>query len=248
MKVIRILFFMALCLMGFATHAEEVIYTVKLGDTLSKIALAHRTSVDTLVETNSIANRDLIHPKQKLSIVLPERRVAVSSQKQAVVSPAIVAHASLQAESVKVQSRDISSNAMLVETSLYTCTIRPSSSPHCEEKAVLGHNEQVVPASVAIPTDHLPLSVSQDVMADMRAETQMDLENIDSASATMFSVVKDLFPLSLNDTRTKRRASIRKFLRTYLGPPHDLARMEDVLLDAPFPSLSLKPTRGEFKD
>lgn len=248
MKVFRKLFFLALCLLGFATHAEELTYMVKPGDTLSKIALTYRTSVDTLVGTNAIADRDLIHPKQKLNIVLPERKVAVSSHRAIATERVVVVHTSPQSE-VTIRPHGVSSSddVVLVETSLYTCTIRPSGSPHCEAKTVLGQIEQVISTTTRAATtikDPLPLRVEREV----ETENFSDLANIDLESSVTFSVVKDLFPFSLNDARTKRRASIRKFLRTYLGPPHDLARMEDVLLDAPFPSPSLKPTRGEFKD
>ncbi len=222
---------MALCLVGFATHAEEVTYTVKAGDTLSKIALTYRTSVDTLVETNTIANRDLIHPKQRLRISASERVVVASSQKVAATSRSFEAVPPTEAVVVKAPVVKTPNNTQTVETTLYICTIRSSGSPHCVEKAMLGQHEQVISTSVTPPTNILSLDVPRDVSA----ETLTDRADIDTVSVLSFSVVQDLFPLSLSDTRTKRRASIRNFLRTYLGPPYDLAQMEDVLLDAPFP-------------
>jgi len=43
-------------------------YTVKKGDTLTKIANAHGTTVSELVRLNSIQNPNLIHPGQKLKL------------------------------------------------------------------------------------------------------------------------------------------------------------------------------------
>lgn len=48
---------------------ETVIYTIVPGDTLWAIALAHKTSVSAICETNSIKESDIIYPGQKL--VLP---------------------------------------------------------------------------------------------------------------------------------------------------------------------------------
>jgi LysM repeat protein len=44
------------------------VYTVQPGDTLSEIAQRFGTSVDVLVEANSIENPDLIFPGQRLQI------------------------------------------------------------------------------------------------------------------------------------------------------------------------------------
>lgn len=46
----------------------QTIYTVKAGDTLSKIAADFGTSYQTLAQLNGILNPDLIYPGQKLSI------------------------------------------------------------------------------------------------------------------------------------------------------------------------------------
>lgn len=242
MKVLRILFFMALCLMGFATHSEEVTYTVKAGDTLSKIALVFRTSVDTLVETNSIGNRNLIYPKQKLSINISERSMVANSEKRAASNHVVAAHLYQEANIAKILNEQASGSMAVIETSLYRCTVRSSGSPHCEEKAVLGQHEQVISVANETPTNSLPLGVPRDA----QAETLIDPTDIDTSSAISFSVVKELFPWPTNDARTKRRASIRKFLRTYLGPPYDLARMENVLLNASFPSRN--QSKGESED
>lgn len=43
-------------------------YVVKRGDTLSKIAKTHNTTVNRLVRDNNIRNRNIIHPGQKLTI------------------------------------------------------------------------------------------------------------------------------------------------------------------------------------
>ena len=230
MKASRILFVITLCLMGFATHAEEVTYTVKAGDTLSKIAIAYRTSVDTLVETNSIANRNLIHPKQKLRVIIdPLRSVAASSQKSAATSHIVVALASHPDEIAQNPHVGVSDYVARVDTTMYPCSVRPSWSPDCEKKAMLAQNEQFTAPPVAMPTNPPPHGVSQDAPT----ETLTDPRDTDRESAITFSVVEALFPWSTNDVRTKRRALIRKFLLAYFGPPYDLARMENVLLDAP---------------
>ena len=243
MKILRILFFMALCLIGFATHAEEVTYTVKAGDTLSRIALAYHTSVDALVEINTIADRDLIHPKQKLRINVSEYGVVAESQNEVGTSRRVAAVPSAQAVVAKAPLEQVGGKTNTIETSVYTCTLRSSGSPHCKEKAVLGQHEKTVSASVTLPPNSLPLGAAQGTSE----VTLVDPPNIDTASAISFSVLQDLFPLSLNDTRTERRVSIRKFLRTYLGPPHDLARMEEILLNAHFPSPSPDHTVIEEK-
>ena len=43
-------------------------YTVKDGDTLSKIAEQYGTTVDELVELNDIEDPDMIHPGQELKL------------------------------------------------------------------------------------------------------------------------------------------------------------------------------------
>lgn len=50
------------------TAKKENIYTVKNGDTLSKIAINHKTTVEKLVKDNNIKNKNLIYPGQKLKI------------------------------------------------------------------------------------------------------------------------------------------------------------------------------------
>lgn len=47
-------------------------YTVKKGDTLSKIAQAHNTSVSALVELNGLKNPNLIYVGQRLKISISE--------------------------------------------------------------------------------------------------------------------------------------------------------------------------------
>ena len=243
MKVLRILFFIALCLMGFATHAEEVTYTVRPGDKLWKIAFAHHTPVDTLAKTNSIANRDLIYPKQKLRINVSGRGVVEQSQSRATTIRSFTAVPSKNAVVVKalLKQMEVEDKTSTIETSLYTCTLRSSGSPHCMEKAVFDQREKAITASVAIPMNSLPPGV----LEDASAETLIDIPNIKAGGEMSFTVLPDLFPLPPNDTRTQRRVSLRKFLRTYLGPPYDLARMEDVLLDARFPPLSRNHTVTE---
>lgn len=49
--------------------ARETIYTVKKGDTLSKIATMFKTTVNKLVQINKIKNPNLIFPGQKIKIV-----------------------------------------------------------------------------------------------------------------------------------------------------------------------------------
>lgn len=49
--------------------AKETIYTVKKGDTLSKIATMFKTTVNKLVQINKIKNPNLIFPGQKIEIV-----------------------------------------------------------------------------------------------------------------------------------------------------------------------------------
>lgn len=51
-----------------ATGQDYIIYTVKKGDTLSKIAASHRTSTQTLKFLNNIANANLIQIGQKIKI------------------------------------------------------------------------------------------------------------------------------------------------------------------------------------
>lgn len=46
-------------------------YTIKVGDTLSKIARNHKVSVDNLVEWNQIENKNLIYPGTKIFIKPP---------------------------------------------------------------------------------------------------------------------------------------------------------------------------------
>ncbi|NMA67165.1 MAG: LysM peptidoglycan-binding domain-containing protein [Clostridiaceae bacterium] len=48
------------------TVKDEIIYTVKPGDTLSKIAKAHNTTVDSLIKLNNIKNPNVINVGQKL--------------------------------------------------------------------------------------------------------------------------------------------------------------------------------------
>lgn len=47
---------------------KEIVYTVKKGDTLSKIAALFKTAVSKLVQINKIKNPDLIFPGQKIKI------------------------------------------------------------------------------------------------------------------------------------------------------------------------------------
>ena len=53
---------------GTATAGGPTIYTVKSGDSLSKIAAKCGTTVDTLVEINAIQNRNLIRAGQVLML------------------------------------------------------------------------------------------------------------------------------------------------------------------------------------
>ena len=53
---------------GTATTGGPTIYTVKSGDTLSKIASTYGTTVDTLAEINAIQNRNLIRVGQVLML------------------------------------------------------------------------------------------------------------------------------------------------------------------------------------
>lgn len=53
---------------GTATAGGPTIYTVKSGDTLSKIASTYGTTVDTLAEINAIQNRNLIRVGQVLML------------------------------------------------------------------------------------------------------------------------------------------------------------------------------------
>ena len=45
---------------GGTTTGSQTIHTVKAGDTFSKIASEHKTTVDALVEINAIKNKNLI--------------------------------------------------------------------------------------------------------------------------------------------------------------------------------------------
>lgn len=47
---------------------EVIIYTVKAGDNLTKIAKAYGTTIDKLVADNGIKNKDLIRVGQKITI------------------------------------------------------------------------------------------------------------------------------------------------------------------------------------
>ena len=53
---------------GTATAGGPTVYTVKSGDTLSKIASTYGTTVDTLAEINAIQNRNLIRAGQVLML------------------------------------------------------------------------------------------------------------------------------------------------------------------------------------
>ncbi len=53
---------------GTTTPSSPTIYTVKSGDTLSKIAAKYGTTVDTLTEINAIQNRNLIRVGQVLML------------------------------------------------------------------------------------------------------------------------------------------------------------------------------------
>ena len=53
---------------GTATAGGPTIYTVKSGDTLSKIASTYGTTVDTMVEINAIQNKNLIRVGQVLML------------------------------------------------------------------------------------------------------------------------------------------------------------------------------------
>lgn len=53
---------------GTATTGGPTIYTVKSGDTLSKIASTYGTTVDTMVEINAIQNKNLIRVGQVLML------------------------------------------------------------------------------------------------------------------------------------------------------------------------------------
>ena len=45
-----------------------IVYTVKKGDNLTKIAKKYNTTVDELVELNNIENPNLIYPGQKIRV------------------------------------------------------------------------------------------------------------------------------------------------------------------------------------
>lgn len=47
---------------------NKVYYTIKKGDTLSKIAKAYKTTVEQLVKWNNIKNKNLIYPGQKIRV------------------------------------------------------------------------------------------------------------------------------------------------------------------------------------
>lgn len=47
---------------------NEIVYTVRKGDTLSQIAYAYNVSVQSLVEINGILNPNLIYPGEKIKI------------------------------------------------------------------------------------------------------------------------------------------------------------------------------------
>ena len=51
-----------------ANPAAVIVYTVKAGDTLGKIARANRTTVAKLAELNDIKNVNLIYVGQKIKI------------------------------------------------------------------------------------------------------------------------------------------------------------------------------------
>lgn len=53
---------------GGTTTGSQTIHTVKAGDTLSKIASEHKTTVDALVEINAIKNKNLIRVGQVLML------------------------------------------------------------------------------------------------------------------------------------------------------------------------------------
>src|SRR5690625_1177743 len=52
----------------YASEKKTGVYTVKKGDTLTKIAKKFGTTVDELVRLNNISNPNLIHPGQKIII------------------------------------------------------------------------------------------------------------------------------------------------------------------------------------
>ncbi len=51
-------------------NTETIYYTVKRGDTLSKIATAYRTTVEEIAQINEIQNVNLIYPNQVLKILV----------------------------------------------------------------------------------------------------------------------------------------------------------------------------------
>lgn len=55
-------------------------YTVKQGDTLSGIALKHRTTVEALASTNGIKNPNVIFPGQVLHIPTNETQKPTNNQ------------------------------------------------------------------------------------------------------------------------------------------------------------------------
>lgn len=71
----------------------NVTYTVKAGDTLSKIAAANNTTVDALAKLNDISNVDLIYVGQKLII----SGDAVTTKKNSTSSKVVLKHFGIQA-------------------------------------------------------------------------------------------------------------------------------------------------------
>lgn len=56
-----------------STKIDDNHVQVEAGDTLSQIASDYDTTVDALVQNNNIADKDLIHVGDKLTITLPEK-------------------------------------------------------------------------------------------------------------------------------------------------------------------------------
>lgn len=73
----------ALLVMGMAVTAafadDSVEYVVKPGDTLSKIAREHGTTVNAIAVANGISNRNIIFPGEMLIIPSPNARVFIDS-------------------------------------------------------------------------------------------------------------------------------------------------------------------------
>jgi len=200
---------------------------VRSGDTLSAIAHAHKTTVDTLMEMNksSIANRDRIYPKQILALPQKLQQEAVAIRKN-----------TIQSADVSSCDKEVALAHMKypkeVEEYFRASLKERSSSPSREESYVVAY--EGVEYVFAIDANCIRTKI---VRPERSSSPTARIDRDDKVNEKAFSehdihlaLQAGTSPGVIHDAREQ----IRTFLKETIGPPWDTGPIEEGMLRRQF--------------